>query len=74
MCTLSIERLVIPSASLGRENPLPDLRASQAAPIPLDAQTIAPEDAQYMGHGRANGILPYTILDNYGREKKPRAW
>ena len=27
-----------------------------------------------MGHGRANGILPYTILDNYGCEKKPRAW
>ena len=71
-----MERLVIPSASLGRENPLPDLKANQDAHanINVDAQTISPEESQYMGWGRVNGILPYTILDNYSREKKPRAW
>ena len=76
MSTLSMERLVIPSASLGRENPLPDLKANQDAHanINVDAQTISPEESQYMGWGRVNGILPYTILDNYNREKKPRAW
>ena len=76
MSTLSMERLVIPSASLGRENPLPDLKANQDAHanINVDAQTISPEESQYMGWGRVNGILPYTILDNYSREKKPRAW
>ena len=27
-----------------------------------------------MGWGHVNGILPYTILDNYNRVKKPREW
>ena len=47
MSTLSMERLVIPSASLGRENPLPDLKANQDAHanINVDAQTISPEES-----------------------------
>ena len=72
MSTLSMERLVIPSASLGRENPLPDLKANQDAHanINVDAQTISPEESQYMGWGRVNGILPALISAEKAGYKK----
>ena len=76
MAKLSVERLSMPSASLGRANPLPDLKANKDAHanIDIDKQTITPEESKYMGWGHVNGILPYTILDNYNRVKKPREW
>jgi len=66
----------MPSASLGKLNPLPDLRrtADQHVSIPIDEATITKEEARYMGWGRVNGILPYLLQDGYNRKKKPHAW
>ena len=76
MTELKIERYYMPSASLGSENPLPDLQHNQDAHanIPIDHETISAEEVKYMGWGRVNGILPYTIRNNYNREKKEKAW
>lgn len=76
MTTLTLERYTMPSASMGMDNPLPDLQRGKDlhADIMIDEATVAPEEARYMGWGRVNGILPYKIRDGYGRQRKPRDW
>ena len=76
MSKLTIERYVMPSASLGSDNPLPDIQKNQDAHanIDVDRETISEEESRYMGWGHVNGILPYTIHNNYNRKKKERAW
>ncbi|MEA4890020.1 MAG: DUF5107 domain-containing protein [Clostridiaceae bacterium] len=66
----------MPSASLGKPNPLPDIRNSgdQHASIVIDEKTVTADEARYMGWGHVNGILPYLIQDGYNRIKKPRIW
>ena len=76
MSSLTVEKYTMPSASLGPASPLPDLQKNQDAHanIPIDTSTISPEESKYMGWGRINGILPYTIRNNYNRTKRNRAW
>ena len=76
MSTLTFTKYVMPSASLGKLNPLPDLRktADAHASIPIDEATVTREEAQYMGWGKVNGILPYLLQDGYDRKKEPRGW
>ena len=76
MSTLTVERYTMPSASLGPDNPLPDIRknADAHANIPVDREMVSEEESKYMGWGRVNGILPYTIHNNYNRTKRPHAW
>jgi len=66
----------MPAASLGRENPLPDLRsvADVHGKIKIDESTVSPEEAKYMGWGHINTILPYTIQDGYNRRRRNRAF
>ncbi len=76
MTRLTFEPYSMPSASLGKPNPLPDIReaADLHASIPVDEQTITAEESRYMGWGRVNGILPYLIQDGYDRDKREHAW
>ena len=76
MSTLTFTKYVMPSASLGKLNPLPDLRktADAHASIPIDEATVTREEAQYMGWGKVNGILPYLLQDGYDRKKELRGW
>ena len=76
MSTLTFTKYEMPSASLGRLNPLPDLRktADLHTSVEVDEETVTPEEARYMGWARVNGILPYLIQDGYNRKKKMRAW
>lgn len=76
MSTLSVEKYNMPSAALGVDNPLPDLQknADAHANIAVDHSTVSEEESKYMGWGRVNGILPYTIHNNYNRKKKPHDW
>lgn len=74
MTDLRIETWRMPAAALGRENPLPDLGhvGDAHADIVIDEETVTPEEARYMGWGRVNTILPYTIQDGYGRTRRSR--
>jgi len=76
MSTLRIETLTMPAASLGRDNPLPDLGGAYDAhaAIEIDRTTVSDEEARYMGWGRVHTILPYTMRDGYNRQRKPRAF
>jgi len=66
----------MPSASLGRQNPLPDIRAAADAHafIAVDETTVSPEEARYMGWGKVSGIYPYLMQDGYNRRRRNRAW
>lgn len=76
MSSLTKQSFVIPSASLGEDNPLPDLQKNQDAHanILVDREKISEEESKYMGWGHVNGILPYTIHNNYNRIKRNHAW
>ena len=76
MTELRIERYEMPAASLGREDPLPDLGGIGDAheKIQIDETTITPEESKYMGWGRVSTILPYTLQDGYGRKRRTRGF
>ena len=76
MSTLKQTVWRMPGAALGPENPLPDLgRVGDAhAAIEIDETTVSPEESKYMGWGRVNTILPYTLQDGYGRKLRQRAF
>ncbi len=74
MSTLKITTWTMPAASMGKPNPLPDLKnaSDPHAKIEIDYETVTPDEAKYMGWGRVNTILPYTIQDGYGRSRRKR--
>ena len=76
MSMLNITTYSMPAASLGRDNPLPDLKQVDDlhAAIEIDRETVSDEEARYMGWGRIHSILPYTIQDGYGRKRRRRAF
>lgn len=76
MSTLTITDYCMLAASLGKENPLPDLKSvtDAHAKIQIDHTTVSEEEARYMGWGRVNTILPYTIQDGYNRHRRRRAF
>ena len=76
MSKLTFAKYEMPSAALGKLNPLPDLRSvgDQHASIAIDEKTITPEEARYMGWGQVKSILPYLLQDGYDRKKKQRSW
>ena len=76
MTELSFKQYTMPSASMGANNPLPDLWAiaDAHASIDIDHDTITEDESRYMGWARVNGILPYTIQDGYNRARKPHTW
>ncbi|GHU68224.1 hypothetical protein FACS1894184_09690 [Clostridia bacterium] len=75
MTELLFETLTMPSASLGKENPLPDLKIRQDSHASIETdETISADESRYMGYCRVEGILPYTIQDGYDRKKTARNW
>ena len=76
MSILTVERYTMPSAALGADNPLPDLQRNRDAhlDIPIDRETVSEQESRYMGWGQVNGILPYTLHNNYNRVRRQRAW
>ena len=76
MTELKITKYEMPASALGADNPLPDLDgvADAHEAIVVDEATVTPEEARYMGWGRINSILPYTIQDGYNRKRRKRAF
>jgi hypothetical protein len=76
MSKFTMTTYTMPAASLGKDNPLPDLKsvADPHAKIEIDETTVSAEEARYMGWGRIHTILPYTIQDGYNRSRRARAF
>src|SRR5690242_20325436 len=72
MVTLRMEKLMLPAADLGPENPLPFFRtAKHDMDVPVDPN-VPEEDRRRLGWEVAPRVLPYRMQDGYDRVKKPR--
>lgn len=72
---LKFEDYVIPSASMGKLNPMPDI--GNISYIHAGFKTtpdVTEEEAKYLGKGAISTMIPYMQQDGYNREKSPRAF
>ncbi|MHB0939154.1 MAG: DUF5107 domain-containing protein [Armatimonadota bacterium] len=75
MSELRFEDFILPAATLGPENPLPqlDARPDLHSQIPIDP-SVPEEDGRYVGFGGRSTCLPYRLQDQYDRARVPRAF
>lgn len=71
---IRIEDRIIPSADLGVENPLPDLKGSLSKIFFKNGPNMSEEDRENLNLGFVSTILPYTIQNNYNRELKDKTY
>jgi hypothetical protein len=72
MSELRIEKLTMPSARLGPENPLPAFGHARRFQGLKVAPDIPEAIARNVGYGQLVGSLPYTLQDAYTRDLTPR--
>ena len=73
MSELRFEDFSIISADLGQENYMPDINNVEYIHAGYKTTSNVPQDeVAGLGRGMINTILPYTIQDNYNRERKER--
>lgn len=72
--TLTFEKISMPAAHLGGENPLPDLQIADLHSSMEVDDSVSPEEARYFEYGKVNGSLPYRKQDQYDREKEERSF
>ena len=73
MRTLSFSTLELDSAWLGPPNPLPPLWPPASPMAAVEVQPSVPEEARArLGYGCDAPLLPYGLLDDYDRERRPR--
>ena len=64
---------IMPAASLGKENPLPDIKNVSYIHAGIQTTERVPEKAKtYINKGMISTMLPYRQLDGYDRERKDR--
>jgi len=69
------EDFIMPAASMGEQNPLPDIK--NISYIHAGYQTtpkISDDEKKYIGKGMIPTLLPYQIQDGYNRKKENRAF
>jgi hypothetical protein len=72
---LRFEKYIIRSASLGVENPLPDIKNVSYIHAGFDVtDRVTAEERAGLGKGKINTLLPYTNQDNYDRNRNDRAF
>lgn len=65
------EKLKIKSATLGKANPLPDIKNVSYIHAGFEVKpSLSEEEREHLGKGLIGTILPYTIQDGYDRNKK----
>lgn len=63
----------IPAASLGAENPLPDIKNINYIQAEMEAKPAVPKKlTTYINKGMVNTMLPYTQQDGYDRNRVQR--
>lgn len=73
MGELRFERLTIPGADVGPENPLPPMgRRGRGAPDPSQYRGFSEEMLRNMGYGHPANYLPYAMQDRYARQRQRR--
>lgn len=66
--------MIIPAASMGEQNPMPDIKNVSYIHAGYEMTSAIREDEKtFIGKGMIPTILPYMLQDGYDREKTPRA-
>jgi hypothetical protein len=71
MSELRLEALVMPTADVGPENPLPPLFSTADLHTVVDPGEADAEMWHNIGYGRVRSVLPYLVQDGYGRDRRP---
>ncbi len=72
---IKFEPYYMPAASMGAENPMPDIKnVSYIHASYAMTDKISEEEKTYLGKGMIDTMLPYKMQDGYNREKKERAF
>lgn len=75
MSKVYIENYSIPSAAMGSENPLPDIKNNTYIHAQIETTSaITEEEKQRIGTGMISTLLPYTIQDSYDRHHKEKIY
>ncbi len=72
MSELRLETMILPAAPLGDENPLPPFGTTKDQHTFSGTDGVPDEILMNLNYGRVQSILPYTLQDNYTRERTPR--
>jgi len=73
MTTLTLTTITMPAADLGEENMQPDIKNIDYIHAGYKCtDKITEQEKAHFGKGMIKTILPYTILDNYNRDRKMR--
>ena len=66
---------IMPSADMGKENPLPDIKNVSYIHAKIETtDAVPPELKKYINKGMISTMLPYRQQDGYNRERKNRAF
>lgn len=72
---IKFEEITFPAASLGEDNPMPDIKNISYIHAGYEmTPAVSEEESQYIGHGMISTMLPYLQQDGYDRDKKPRGF
>ena len=72
---IRFEEYIMPSAELGRQNPMPDIKNVSYIHAGYEMTDKVREDEKtYLGKGMISTMLPYKMQDGYNRNKRPRAF
>jgi len=72
---IKFEDYIMPAASIGKMNPMPDIKNVSYIHAGYEMTDKVREDEKnYIGKGMISTMLPYKMQDGYNREKKPHAF
>ncbi|MFI6316355.1 DUF5107 domain-containing protein [Nonomuraea sp. NPDC050556] len=69
--SLRLDRLLVPAAPLGQDNPLPPLFRDSEINTGLDFGCAVEELAARSCYGQVEQALPYPVQDGYSRDRQP---
>ena len=75
MCKCYTAPYIMPSADMGKENPLPDIKNVSYIHAKIETTDAVPAELKkYINEGMISTMLPYRQQDGYNRERKNRAF
>lgn len=75
MSKVTIEDYIIPSANLGSDNPLPDIKNNTYIHAKIETTpAVTEEEGKSIGTGMIRTLLPYTVQDNYNRWREEKIY
>ena len=73
--SVTFSKYVIPSAHIGADNTLPDIHNNKYIRTNVKvSDSVGKKDGKYIGYGMISTLLPYTVQDDYDRNRSEKAF